>query len=324
VDIPEFRDVPVFVTGGAGFIGSHLVDALVAQGASVRVLDNLSTGRRENLAESAGTIDFLEGDIRDPETCARACHGVQYVFHLAALGSVPRSMRDPGTTMDVNVCGTANVLAAARDAGVRRVVYASSSSVYGDSTRLPKREGEEGRPLSPYALSKVMNEQTAELFFRLFGLETVGLRFFNVYGPRQSPKGPYAAVIPRFLYAARRGEPLVVFGDGEQRRDFTYVAAVVALSLKAILAPARACGRAYNAGGGNGITLNDLAALIKDVARSDATIVHADPRPGDIRYSVADPALASREIGAVERIPPRDGLGHTWATAESSDPGPTA
>jgi nucleoside-diphosphate-sugar epimerase len=207
--IADFRDLPVLVTGGAGFIGSHLVDALLERGARVRVLDNFATGRRENLAHSIGRIELMEGDIRDAATCGRACDGVAVVFHQAALGSVPRSMKDPATTIAVNVGGTANVFAAARDAKVSRVVYASSSSVYGDSDKLPKREGEEGKPLSPYALSKVMNEQLADVFTLCFGVELIGLRYFNVYGPRQDPQGPYAAVIPRFFAAVLSGISLL-------------------------------------------------------------------------------------------------------------------
>ncbi|MGH9444077.1 MAG: SDR family NAD(P)-dependent oxidoreductase, partial [Thermoanaerobaculia bacterium] len=201
MSIPDFDGIPVLVTGGAGFIGSHLVDALVERGARVRVLDNLATGRRANLATESDRIEFFEGDIRDLDACRRACAGVRFVFHQAALGSVPRSMKDPATTVAVNVAGTANVFSVARDENVESLVYASSSSVYGDSRTLPKREGEEGRSISPYALSKVMNEGLAECFARVFSLRVVGLRYFNIYGPRQSPEGPYAAVIPRFLHA---------------------------------------------------------------------------------------------------------------------------
>ncbi len=208
------------VTGGAGFIGSHLVDALLARNARVTVLDDLSTGRLENLGGNLDRITFLRGDVRDLQTCRRACQGADLVFHQAALGSVPRSMADPASTFAVNVGGMANVLTAARDAFVRRIVYASSSSVYGDSETLPKREGDEGRPLSPYALSKSTCEEVAAVFARCFGMDLVGLRYFNVYGPRQDPEGPYAAVVPRFFAAALAGEPPVVHGDGEQSRDF--------------------------------------------------------------------------------------------------------
>jgi nucleoside-diphosphate-sugar epimerase len=308
--IPDLHRLPVLVTGGAGFIGSHLVDALVERGAAVRVLDDLSTGRRENLEghlgggapaslgapAGGGAVELVEGDVGDAETCRRAAAGVALVFHQAALGSVPRSMRDPATTVAVNVAGTANVLTAARDAGVRRVVYASSSSVYGDSERLPKREGEEGRPLSPYALSKAMSEELAALFGRSFGMELVGLRYFNVYGPRQDPAGPYAAVIPRFFAACRAGDPPLVYGDGEQSRDFTFVADAVAANLLAAGAPPAACGRAYNVATGRRTTVNALAAAIRALVGGPPP-VHAEPRPGDVRHSAADPAAAVEALG---------------------------
>ena len=199
------RGALALVTGGAGFIGSHLVDALLERGARVRVLDDLSSGSLENLAGAHARIEFLHDDIRDPGACRRACAGVTWVFHQAARGSVPRSMADPATSIAINVSGTVNIFAAARDEKVARVIYASSSSVYGDSPKLPKREGEEGRPLSPYALSKVVNEQLADVFGRCYGMPFVGLRYFNVYGPRQDPEGPYAAVIPRFFKACLDG-----------------------------------------------------------------------------------------------------------------------
>lgn len=296
-DIGALHGRPVLVTGGAGFIGSHLVDALAAAGASVRVLDDLSSGRRENLAGSAKAIDFVEGDIRDVETCRRACRGSEIVFHLAAVGSVPRSMRDPAHTLSVNVGGTANVLTGARDAGARRVVYASSSSVYGDSETLPKREGEEGRPLSPYALSKRMNEELADVFARAFGLETIGLRYFNVFGPRQDPEGPYAAVIPRFFKACLRGESPVIYGDGGQSRDFTYVADAVQANLLAASAPASACGGADNVAGGRGVTVNSLAIAVLEIVGGGEQPRHEPPRPGDIRHSLADLTRARAELG---------------------------
>src|SRR5262245_39452117 len=229
----DWSSCPVLVTGGAGFIGSHLVDALLERGAKVRVLDSFATGFRRNLEHCASRIELLEGDIRDTGTCRRASEGTQYVFHQAALGSVPRSVDDPATSIAVNVAGTANVFAAARDAGVSSVVYASSSAVYGDSERMPKREGQEGRPLSPYATSKWMNEELAEVYTRCYGIRFVGLRYFNVYGPRQDPSGPYAAVVPRFFEAAAERRAPVIFGDGLQSRDFTFVADVVEANLLA-------------------------------------------------------------------------------------------
>ncbi|HEY2798057.1 MAG TPA: SDR family oxidoreductase [Thermoanaerobaculia bacterium] len=304
----DFRGRSVLVTGAAGFIGSHLVDALVERGARVRALDNLATGKRENLSASAGSIEFLEGDLRDAETCRRACAGVSWVFHQAALGSVPRSMKDPATTFAVNVSGTANVLAAARDAGATRVVYASSSSVYGDSARLPKREGEEGRPVSPYALSKKMNEQLAEIFASCFGMETVGLRYFNVYGPRQDPDGPYAAVIPLFFRAALRDEPALIHGDGTQTRDFTFVGDAVAANLLAATAPPAACGRAYNVAAGRRTSLLDLSRAIREIVGGAPAPRHGAPRPGDVPHSLADLSDAGRLLGYGPSVQLEDGL----------------
>jgi len=278
-------------------IGSHLVDALLERGARVRVLDNFSTGRPENLAQCRDRIELIEGDIRDIEVCRRSMEGVRLVFHQAALGSVPRSMKDPATTIAVNVSGTANVFAAAHDAGVQRVVYASSSSVYGDSPKLPKREGEEGRPLSPYALSKVMNEQIADVFFRCYKMEIVGLRYFNVYGPRQDPDGPYAAVIPRFFTALASGQAPVIYGDGQQSRDFTFVEDVVLANLLAATAAPTATGRVYNIARGGRTTVNQLAAGLLDVCGGGPAPVHVEPRPGDILHSQADCTQAAEVLG---------------------------
>ncbi len=307
----DWRGLPVLVTGGSGFIGSHLVDVLVEAGARVRVLDDFSTGRRENLERVEDRIDLVEGDVRDPETCRRAAAGVRVVFHQAALGSVPRSMEDPATTIAVNVAGTANVFAAARDARAHRVVYASSSSVYGDSPALPKREGEEGRPLSPYALSKAMDEELAEVFGASFGLELVGLRYFNVYGPRQDPAGPYAAVVPRFFASCRAGEPPRIHGDGEQSRDFTYVADAVKANLLAADAPASACGRAYNVAGGRRTTINDLAREIRALVGECPEPVHGEPRPGDVRHSLADLTAAREALGYKAQVDIAEGLRRT-------------
>lgn len=295
--VPDLKSVPVLVTGGAGFIGSHLVDALVERGARVRILDNFSTGRRENIEHRSREIEVLEGDIRDVEACRVACRGVHLVFHEAALGSVPRSMKDPATTIAINVAGTTNVFTAARDAGSRRVVYASSSSVYGDSETLPKSEGQEGRPLSPYALSKVMNEQLASTFVACYGMDVVGLRYFNVFGPRQDPSGPYAAVIPRWVHALASGESPVVYGDGEQSRDFTFVADAVQANLLAAGAGAAVRGRAFNVAGGERTTLLRLAELLRDATGKSAGLVHEPARKGDIPHSFADLGLASAELG---------------------------
>ncbi|MGD2114178.1 MAG: NAD-dependent epimerase/dehydratase family protein [Acidobacteriota bacterium] len=307
------EDSPALVTGGAGFIGSHLVDALLERGARVRVLDDFSTGRRKNLAGVLERIELIEGDLRDPEVCRRAAEGVDTVFHQAALGSVPRSMKDPATTVAVNVAGTANLFAAARDAAVRRIVYASSSSVYGDSTALPKREGEEGRPLSPYALSKAMNEELAAVFADCFRMELVGLRYFNVFGPRQNPAGPYAAVIPRFFAACRAGEAPAIHGDGEQSRDFTYVDDAVRANLFAAAAPATACGRAYNVAGGRRATINRIAATVRALVGDCPEPVHGPPRPGDVRHSAADLTAAREALGYVPEVSLGEGLERTAA-----------
>jgi nucleoside-diphosphate-sugar epimerase len=295
--LSSLRGARVLVTGAAGFIGSHLVDALLNRGAIVRALDNYSTGTSENLAHCNDRIEMIEGDIRDLSTCGRACRDVDFVFHEAALGSVPRSLVDPATTIDVNVGGAANVFTAAKEAGVRRIVYASSSSVYGDSSRLPKREGEEGKPLSPYALSKVMNEELAETFSRCFAMELIGLRYFNVYGPRQSPEGPYAAVIPRFFAAYLSGQPPVIYGDGRQSRDFTYVADAVAANLLAAVAPTSACGASYNVAGGSATSVIELADRVREAVGAGPQPRFEPPRPGDVLHSLADLTRAWERLG---------------------------
>lgn len=311
MDIVDFKGLGVLVTGGAGFIGSHLVDELLDRGAAVRVLDNFFSGHRENLSQCIDRIELIEGDIRNLDTCKKAVDGVAYVFHQAALGSVPRSIDEPATSIEVNVGGTANIFAAARDAKVRRVVYASSSAVYGDSTRLPKKEGEEGKPLSPYALSKWMNEELADTFARCFGLETVGLRYFNVYGPRQDPNGPYAAVVPRFFDACLRGVAPTIYGDGTQSRDFTFVADVVRANLLAASAPVTSCGRGYNVGAGGTTSVNDLANTIIEVTGAKLRPNYEPPRAGDVPFSQADVSDAKRNLGFEARIVLSDGLGRT-------------
>jgi nucleoside-diphosphate-sugar epimerase len=309
----NWNGVRVLITGGAGFIGSHLTETLRSAGATVRVLDNFSTGRRDNLQGIAG-VDLFEADIRDAEACRRAAQDVEVLFHQAALGSVPRSMADPATTIAVNVTGTANVFAAAKSAGVRRVVYASSSSVYGDSEELPKIEGREGRVLSPYALSKRMNEELAELFAHRFAMELVGLRYFNVYGPRQDPEGPYAAVIPRFFRACLSGSSPVLFGDGEQSRDFTYVEDAVSANLLAATAPSDACGSAYNVGGGARTTVRELARQVAEVVGAPVTPRSEPPRPGDVRHSLADLRRATARLSYRPAVTLSAGLRRTAAS----------
>src|SRR5579862_2206059 len=250
------------VTGGAGFIGSHLVDASLKRGAAVRVLDNFVTGSRDNLAPLAAHIEMLEGDLRDIETCRRACQGIDTVYHLAALGSVPRSVEDPFTTNAANVLGTLNLLAAARDQGVRRLVFSSSSSVYGDTPTLPKHESMRPAPRSPYAVSKLAGEEYCRAFYLTYGLETVVLRYFNVFGPRQSPRSQYAAVIPRFASALLKGESPIIYGDGLQSRDFTYVTNVVQANFRAAEAE-NAVGMVFNIACGEQIT---VLQMLRDIA----------------------------------------------------------
>ncbi len=297
----------VVVTGGAGFIGSHLTRALLATGRSVRVLDNLSNGRRSNL-DPDPRLEVIEGDIRSLVTCQEVFSGARWVFHQAALGSVPRSLEFPSASLENNVGGTANVFTAARDAGVERVVYASSSSVYGDSAVLPKREGQEGRALSPYALSKWMNEELADVYGRCFGLPLIGLRYFNVYGPRQDPNGPYAAVIPKFVSAFLQGTSPTIHGDGEQSRDFTFVADAVAANLAAATAPVEACGRAYNVARGVQTTVNHLVERIRELLDVDLEPLYGPPRAGDVAHSLADVRAAREALGFVASTGLADGL----------------
>lgn len=275
------------VTGGAGFIGSNIVDALVARDDEVVVLDNLATGKIENLAPSRDKIEFIEGDIRDIDTVRKAVRGVDFVTHQAALGSVPRSIADPRTSNDVNITGTLNVLIAAKDAGVRRVVFASSSSVYGDTVELPKHEGIKPNPKSPYALTKLAGEEYCRIFHQVYGLETIALRYFNVFGPRQDPNSQYAAVIPLFISSALRNASPTIFGDGTQSRDFTYVANVVHGNLLAFEADSKAAGRVCNLALGGQVTLLDLYNAIKKLTGSSADPTFAPTRPGDVKHSCA-------------------------------------
>lgn len=312
--LPELDRVCVLVTGGAGFIGSHLVDALVERGARVRVFDNLATGLAANLDHLGGEVELVEGDLRDAEACRRVCRGMQLVFHQAALGSVPRSVADPATSFAVNVTGTANLFAAAREGGARRVVYASSSAVYGDSAELPKRVGCEGQPLSPYALSKRMNEDLARIFHRCYDMQLVGLRYFNVFGPRQRPDGPYAAVVPRFFAAYGAGEAPLIYGDGEQSRDFTYVADAVRANLLAAGAPAAASPRAFNVACGRRTTINQLAAWVRQASGGGPEPVHEDPRAGDVRHSLADLEATTAAIEYRPQVDIETGLARLAAT----------
>jgi nucleoside-diphosphate-sugar epimerase len=296
------------VTGGAGFIGSHIIDELLLRGETVRVLDNLATGKRENLEHCLERIDFIEGDIRDLETCRGACAEVDYVLHQAALGSVPRSMEDPLTSHDVNVTGTLKMLIAARDAGVKRFVYAASSSTYGDHTALPKVEDRIGNPLSPYAVTKYADELYARVFGRCYGLETVGLRYFNVFGPRQDPFSQYAAVIPLFVSALLRGEAPTINGDGEQTRDFTYVGNAVAANLLACAASAEVAGEVFNIACNERTSLNSLYRRLQEMLGSEIEPIYGPPRAGDVRDSLADIGKGGRLLGYQGEIKFNEGL----------------
>jgi UDP-N-acetylglucosamine 4-epimerase len=300
------------VTGGAGFIGSHLTETLLGLGQSVVTLDNLSTGHRSNLEqvreavgpESWSRHTFVQGDIRDPQTCRAACEGVDFVLHQAALGSVPRSIADPLETNAANVTGFVNMLVAARDAKVRRFVYAASSSTYGDHPALPKVEDQIGRPLSPYAVTKYVNELYADVFAQCYGIETIGLRYFNVFGARQDPDGPYAAVIPRWIRALLTAQPVQINGDGETTRDFCYVRnAVQANLLAATTSQPEAVNQVYNVAVGNRTSLNQLFHTLRELLTPIVPRVgsmhpeYQDFRPGDVRHSQADISKARRLLG---------------------------
>ena len=312
----KIENARVVVTGGAGFIGSNLAEALWNMGNDVVVFDNFATGKRENLEGLRGKERFtlLEGDIRDRAACGKAVAGADYVFHEAALGSVPGSIADPALSADVNVRGFAEVLDASRRAGVKRVVYASSSAVYGDDERLPKREEEIGAALSPYAVSKRADELYAANFGRLYGLETVGLRYFNVFGPRQDPHGAYAAVIPLFAAALLRHEPPTINGDGSHTRDYTHVGNVVLANVLAATAGAEASGEVFNVGNGVKTDLNELfAALREGLAAHDPAVRgvearHGPERAGDIPHSLADISKARRMLGYEPAWSVEDGL----------------
>jgi nucleoside-diphosphate-sugar epimerase len=300
------------VTGGAGFIGSHLVDALLEGGAQVRVLDNLSTGRRANLEQALTQIEFVEGDVRNGETVRRAMQNVDYVLHQAALPSVQRSITDPLTTNEVNVTGTLNVLLAAREATVKRVVMASSSSVYGDTPTLPKHEAMPAQPRSPYAVSKLAAERYCLSFYEVYGLPTVALRYFNVFGPRQDPASQYSAVIPRFITALLKGEAPTIYGDGTQSRDFTFVANVVQANLLACERDA-ASGKVMNIACGARYTLLDLHADLARIIGTEIEPVCEAPRPGDVKHSLAAIEVARQALGYEPSVSWAEGLQRTVA-----------
>ncbi len=307
------------VTGGAGFIGSHMVEELVRRGETVRVLDNLATGKTANLARVAGRIDFQEADIRDLAAISPHFKDTQYVIHLAALPSVARSVDDPLTANEVNVTGTLNVLLAARDAGVKRLVFAASAAAYGDNPTMPRVETLTPDPLSPYALAKVAGEYYCRVFTTIYGLETVALRFFNIFGPRQNPDSPYTGVLSKFVPAYERGSTPVIFGDGEQSRDFTYVDNVVDATLRACTAPA-AAGKVINVGVGRSYTLNQTIAILNHIFGQNVEPRYGPPRPGDARDSLADISLARRLLGYEPLVSFEEGLRRTveWFRAEAA------
>ena len=325
------------VTGGAGFIGSHLVEVLLRHGQTVITLDNLSTGHRDNLEEVERAIgvtawrghEFVEGDICDLDACRRVCRGVDFVLHQAALGSVPRSIDDPIATNASNVTGFVNLLVAAKDAGVQRFVYAASSSTYGDHPGLPKIETEIGRPLSPYAVTKYVNELYADVFSRCYGIETIGLRYFNVFGARQDPDGPYAAVIPRWVRAMLTDEPVVIYGDGETTRDFCYVGNAVQANLLAAMSPnADGASAVYNIAQGGSTSLNQLFEILRSLlAREFSRLqglrpVFEDFRAGDVRHSRADISRAQRLLAYQPSCDVRQGLEEAlqWYIGRMSSP----
>jgi UDP-glucose 4-epimerase len=298
------------VTGGAGFIGSHIVERLVRDGNDVRVLDNFSSGKDSNLRSFGGDVKVVRGDIRDPRAVADCMRGIDVVFHEAALGSVPRSVADPITTHEVNITGTLNVLLAARDAGVKRVVYASSSSVYGETPKLPKRESMTPHPMSPYALSKLAGEHYVSIFKRVYGFDAVSLRYFNIFGPRQDPESQYAAVIPRFVTALLAGRQPTVYGDGLQSRDFTYVENVVEANLAASEADGIG-GGFFNVACGGRYSLLELLSKLRSIIGSDIQPVHDPPRAGDVRDSQASIEEASRAFGYRVSVEFDEGLKRT-------------
>jgi len=307
----------ILVTGGAGFIGSNLCEALLKNGNRVRCLDNFATGKKDNIRDlmQHDQFELLEGDIRDFETCTRACQGMDYVLHQAALGSVPRSINDPRTSNEVNVSGFLNMLTAARDSKIKRFVYAASSSTYGDSESMPKEEDIIGKPLSPYAITKYVNELYAEIFSKTYGMETIGLRYFNVFGRKQDPNGAYAAVIPKFIMQLMRHESPVINGDGSFSRDFTYVDNVIEMNVRAISCTREdAINTVYNVAYGERTDLNGLVQLLKenlssyDHQISNVQTVHGPPRQGDVPHSLASVEKAKRLLGYNPKFDIKAGL----------------
>jgi len=308
------------VTGGAGFIGSNIVEALVKRGERVRVLDDFSSGKRENIDPWADQIEIVEGSIVDPQTCARSVEGVDFVLHQGAMPSVPKSVELPAESNAANVAGTLNVLIAARDAKVKRVVYAASSSAYGDTPTLPKVETMPANPMSPYAVQKYTGEMYMQVFHAVYGLETVCLRYFNIFGPRQDPSSQYSAVIPKFICAILEGQAPTIFGDGKQSRDFTYIDNVVEANIMACHADSKCAGKLVNMACGERIDLNELAKVINQSLGTDLTPVHEPERVGDVKHSLADIAAAKEFIGYEPKVKFAEGIARTidWYKANAS------
>ena len=313
------KQTEYLVTGGAGFIGSNIVRRLAEDGRSVRVLDNLSTGRPGNIEDLLDDVEFVQGDVRDARIVKKAVKGVRNVLHLAALPSVVRSVEDPVTSNDVNACGTLEMLMASRDAGVGRFVFSSSSSIYGDTPTLPKREPMTPAPLSPYAVQKLMGEHYCRIFHSLYGLQTFCLRYFNVFGPRQNPASQYAAVSPLFIRAFLTNTPPTIYGDGRQTRDFTFVDDVVRANLCCCRAAGRHAGRVYNIARGDRISLLELIRVLAKITGKRIRPKHDAARPGDVKHSQADAALASRLLGWRAQVTLEEGLRR--AVAYFSNPG---
>jgi nucleoside-diphosphate-sugar epimerase len=300
------------ITGVGGFIGSSLARALLAKNERVRGVDNFATGKRENLQEILQRIDFHEADILDLEAMHKACAGVDYVLHQAAIPSVPKSVLDPLGSNRTNIDGTVNVLVAARDAKVKRVVYAASSSAYGDTPTLPKHEAMKPDPISPYAVAKLASEQYMISFFRCYGLETVSLRYFNIFGPRQDPSSPYSGVLAKFITQMLRGEQPTIFGDGEQSRDFTYIDNAVDANLLACLAPAaQAAGKVFNVATGRRVTLNETFQLLRGMTSYSGQLQYGPERGGDIKHSLADISQAEKHLGYTAKVDFEEGLRRT-------------
>lgn len=307
----DLSQTTFLITGGAGFIGSNIVEYLLKYGAKkVRILDNFSTGSHSNIEEfkSNPAFELIEGDIRDLETCKKAVTGIDYVSHQAALGSVPRSINDPITTNEVNISGFLNMLVAAREAGIQRMIYAASSSTYGDHPALPKVEDQIGNPLSPYAVTKYVNELYAGVFSKTYNFHTIGLRYFNVFGPRQNPQGPYAAVIPLFIEAALKGQAAIINGDGETSRDFTFIENAVQANVKALLAGDMTRHEIVNIAFGERTSLNQLWSRINKIANTNIKPKHKEERTGDVKHSLADIKNAQKVIGYIPRVSVFDGL----------------